>query len=281
MELNEADKRQLKKQISKRCNEFGKYLYHYTSLPAFINMIKTHEIWLSNSGGMNDVKETRFFVECIEEQLKDYGRSNFFKCIYEDIENNYQYVLSLSTERDDAAQWERYADAAQGVCIVFDVEELVKCLYGYSNFMFNRVYYNDDVTNSLYYKIIKEYFETGRISTYSSEKALIASLLDAANLQKHPSFKHECEIRITTKEKSGQNGISVDIKELGGVVKKVVVLKLDMMGAKLGSSFEKTINSVILGPKTRQNILVLKEYLSSNNIKGLLDAVFQSNCPLR
>lgn len=138
--MNNPDITQLNKLIQKRIDEYGHNLYHYTSMNTFTSMLNSRELWLSNTGTMNDRKETIHFIEMIQKELKSYQRSDFFDKIYWQIPGHYKYAFCLSTEKDDAAQWERYADAAKGVCVVFSVEELCKCLYGYSDFMFNKVF---------------------------------------------------------------------------------------------------------------------------------------------
>lgn len=281
MELNKPDNTQLNNMIKKRVDDYGEYLYHYTSLNTFLSMIRSRELWLSNTGTMNDRKEITHFIEMLQRELAEYQRNDFFCKIYEQIPKQYKYAFCLSTEKDDAAQWERYADTAKGVCIVFKVEELCKCLYGYSDFMFNRVFYDESIINNDYYKLLKNYFETGKIQVYNSEDDLIKFLIYSGNLHKHRSFMHECEVRITTIDNKRQYGVDYQLKEISNVVKKVLILKPDIMGHKKGSSFEKLIDKVIIGPRSQQNVAILQEYIYSNGLYELADNVIQSQCPLR
>lgn len=281
MEMKKPDIMQLNKQIQKRIDEYGYNLYHYTSMNTFISMLNSRELWLSNTGTMNDRKETIHFIEMIQKELKEYQRNDFFDKVYEQIPGHYKYAFCLSTEKDDAAQWERYADSAKGVCIVFNVEELCKCLYGYSDFMFNKVFYNETVGESNYCKIVKNYFETGQIEIYKTEEELIRFLLYAGNLHKHNSFLHECEVRITTMNNTKQYGMEYALKELGNVIKKVLILKPDIMGHKKSTNFEKLIDKVIIGPRSQQNISILQEYMCSKGFHAMANNVIQSECPLR
>lgn len=281
MEMNNADIVQLNKQIQKRIDEYGNKLYHYTSMNTFLSMLNSRELWLTNTGTMNDRKEMVHFIEMIQKELAEFRRVDFFDKVYEHIPSHYKYAFCMSTERDDAAQWERYADSARGVCIAFDVEELCKCLYGYGDFMFNKVYYNETITDSDYYKIVKIYFEKGNIDIYKSEDELIKYLLYAGNLHKHRSFSHECEVRITTMDNKRQYGIEYELKELGDVVKKVLILRPDVMGHDKGTSFEKIIDEVIIGPRSQQNVKILQEYIYSKGFSTMADNVVQSECPLR
>jgi len=281
MKMNQADIAQLNMQIQKRIEKYGNKLYHYTSMPTFFSMLNSHELWLSNTGTMNDRKETLHFIEMIQKELDMYQRNDFFDKIYRQIPGHYKYAFCLSTEKDDAAQWERYADTAKGVCIVFNVEELCKCLYGYRDLIFNRVFYDETIANSDYCKLVKKYFETGQIEIYSTEEELIKYLLYAGNLHKHSSFVHECEVRITNMDNTQQYGVEYALKELSNVVKKVLILKPDIMGHEKGTSFEKLIDEVIVGPRSQQNIKVLQEYIYSKGFFAMANNVIQSECPLR
>lgn len=281
MELNKADYIQLKRNIEKREEDYGDRLYHYTSLNTFLSMIRNREIWMSSTGSMNDKKETAYYIEMLENELSEYGRKDFFEKVYAQIPLSYKYAFCLSTEKDDAAQWERYADSARGVCISFNVEELCKCVYGYRDIMFNRVFYNDSVIDDHYFKIIKKYFETGKIDIYSSEEELIKQLIYVGNLHKHKSFKNEFEVRITTMDNKSQHGMKYALKEIGNVVKKVLILRPDIMGSSKGTCFENLIDQVIIGPRSQQNINILQQYILSNGLNNLANKVTVSDCPLR
>lgn len=281
MELNNVDFIQIDKGIQKCEKEFGSRLYHYTSLNTLLCMVRTREIWMSSTGSMNDRKETTYFIELLEKELEACCRQDFFEKVYAQIPLNYKYAFCLSTEKDDAAQWERYGDSAMGVCLAFNVGELYKCLYGYDNIMFNEVFYNESIINDDYLKIVKKYFEKGNLDIYSSEEELIRQLIYAGNLHKHKSFKNEHEIRITTLDNKAQYGTEYALKEIGNVVKKVYILRPDVMGYSKGTCFEKLIDEVIVGPRSQQNINILQQYILSNGLYDLAYKVTMSDCPLR
>lgn len=281
MELNKADYAQLKSGIEKKKAKYGEKLYHYTSLNTFISMIKNREIWMSSTGSMNDSKETSYFIEMMEHELSSYGRSDFFERVHTQIPLNYKYAFCLSTEEDDAAQWERYGDSAMGVCLAFNVEELYKCLYGYSDIMFNEVFYTDSVVDELYFRIVKNYFDTGKIDIYSSEEELIKQLIYAGNLHKHKSFKNEHEIRITTLDNKNQYGTEYALKEIGNVVKKVFILRPDIMGHSKGTCFDNLIDEVIIGPLSQQNKSILEQFIFAEGLQNIANKVNMSDCPLR
>lgn len=279
--MNNADNTQLNRQIKKRIGDYGEELCHYTSMQAFFSMLSSKELWLSNTSSMNDKEEIVHFIGAIQRELHNYHRDNFFNKVYEYISSHYKYAFCLSTEYDDAAQWERYGDSARGVCIVFDVAELSKCLYGYTDFIMSRMFYDDSMKNNMYCKVVKKYFENGDIPIFNAEEKLISNLLYAGSLHKHHSFKHECEVRITTMENVKQYGIDYKIKEMGSSVNRVLVMKPDIMGFKKGTDFEKMISKVVIGPRSHQNIAILKEYIFSKGFISMPERVTQSDCPLR
>ena len=71
------------------------------------------------------------------------------------------------------------------------------------------------------------------------------------------------------------------LKELGNIVKKVLILKPDIMGHEKGTNFEKLIDKVIIGPRSQQNIAILQEYICSKGFYIMANNVIQSECPLR
>lgn len=280
MEMNKTDWLQLERKIEEYERKYGKRLYHYTSLSAFFSMIRSKEIWLTNTGTMNDRKEISYYVERLENELSEYDKKGFFERVYEQIPLSYKYAFCLSTENDDAAQWERYGNSAEGVCISFSVAELYKCIYGYNDFMFNEVFYNESVTNDKNCEIIKKYLETQEIDIFSSEEELIRRVIHVGNLHKHKSFKNEHEVRITTLDNKDQY-VKYELKEIGNVVKNVLIFNPDIMGKDKGTCFKKLIDQVIIGPRSQQNISVLKEYILSNGLNDLANSVIESDCPLR
>ena len=273
---------QMKSHVDKKISDFGSTIYHYTSIKSFISMLKTKQLWLSSTGSMNDKKEIISFVEMIEGELREYKRIDFFRKVYEEIPRKYQYAMSLSTERDDAAQWERYGDLARGLCIGFDVKKLEECLWDNKNIIFNRVYYDQNIINNENYKVVKNYFETGFCYPYSSEDEMIDLLIMSGHFHKHVSFKHECEIRILAKPQAIDNyQVKREIIELGEVLKAVIKLNLDKMGFEKGIDFQKLITEVIIGPRSQQNLEILKQYAYTNGYSNIIDHIIESKCPLR
>ena len=102
-------------------------IYHYTTIEALQGMLfGNRELWLGDSSFMNDTKELTEFIDRLKNEIissvhnidKEKCKS-FFQKVYECAKKNYPYIMSFSKRRDDAAQWERYANNAKGICIGF------------------------------------------------------------------------------------------------------------------------------------------------------------------
>lgn len=82
-------------------------------------------------------------------------------------------------------------------------------------------------------------------------------------------------------ENKEESGVNFEIKEVGDVVKKVLILKPEIMGKDKGTGFEKLIDKIIIGSCSQQNLRILQEYISLYGFNNLANNVQQSECPLR
>lgn len=117
-----------------------KIFYHYTSIPALYEIVKNKSLLLSGVESLNDIEEASYSITDFEKDFRTlYETKNdkFINYLYEnafvpklkefeelarpDIE---PFVFSLSTEYDNLAHWDRYADSKKGVCIGIDVTKL-------------------------------------------------------------------------------------------------------------------------------------------------------------
>lgn len=179
----------------------GKYVYHYTSIAAFYGIIKNKELWLGNTSSMNDKSELLGFTSKIQSNLKKElpDKHNeikeYFDLVSNRIRNEFPFALCFSTLNDDAAQWERYAQNATGVRIAFDIKVLLTLIQGIG-FIFNEIFYDSPIKENLHYALLKNYFDTGILYEFSSEKSQIDNLILTASLHKHKSFVSEKEYRL-------------------------------------------------------------------------------------
>jgi hypothetical protein len=140
----EDRKVEIRKRISK--NNYRDEFYHYTSLSAFYNIIKSHQLWFGNAATMNDKNEGKEFIcdlkKALLDNLQDDKKeccTDFFNKVCNRIDNESTYLMSLSFLKDDVGQWERYADNARGIRIGFNAENFWLAFY-YPDFIINKVF---------------------------------------------------------------------------------------------------------------------------------------------
>lgn len=122
-------------------------IYHYTSISAFIGMLKSKELWLSNLVTMNDKKE---MFEMLDHLQMDLANANIdkkkidmlFNYMRTEFPNFIFGASSFSLNEDDAAMWERYGDDAQGVCLEIKPDKLIAGIS--KNYALGRVRYSPD-----------------------------------------------------------------------------------------------------------------------------------------
>ena len=205
--------------------------YHYTSVNTLYNILKSNEFWWGNASAMNDKAELTDFINKLYDAVTETVPSSkqneveaLFSGVNNRLQNEYPYLMSLSALRDDAAQWERYADNAKGVCISFNTSILQEVLLPNSVF-FNEVFYSYDVTKHAYYRILTHYFETGELSEgFNSIYGLIDNLLVGAVCYKHESFAAEAETRLAAlpyyTEHLDRYHSRIEFECIGGKIKK-------------------------------------------------------------
>ena len=284
--------------LGKECiNYFNKIkLHHYTSMKAFDSITKSNSLLLSNIQDMNDSLESKFYFEMIMQDLRDkQSRSsedlhNLTDLFYKKL--NDVYVLSFSAEDDDAAQWERYADNGEGVCLVTPFNIISNwvidkglhypflCPVEYAN-------HNEQlslITNHLiedYGKCINAIIESTKFtSSKILNKSLKLLVSDCCKI-KERSFRNEKEFRLIVFEESEniQNGIYSKeyIPDKSRLIRQKI--KFDKVFSKISQSDKALFSEVILGPKSKADPKVIQDYL--RNERGLDVTVSKSNSSLR
>ena len=196
--------------------------YHYTSVEALYNIVKTRTFWLVNSKSSNDKTEGVFTEaefnriiklarEKISEENKKYfdeifaqniSVSDFFK-----IEN--EYILCLSKISDSLAHWDRYANFRKGICIYININKLNKYFNSLNQNYFNayELGYTDDeliseVINGFdFYSKVREFHKMVGSNEFTKNSFLKNTFLEAVysllcSKKKNPYFKDEKEMRI-------------------------------------------------------------------------------------
>lgn len=276
-------------QIEKRIREhnYEEKLYHYTSFASLIGILSNKEIWLGNTVNMNDKSEIVDFIGKLHVAVLDdvypdkiAGCNIFFEELYNRLKREYPFAFCFSRLNDNAAQWERYADDARGVCIEFNTSAFMNLVF-YSGALFNEVFYQYDIKQHAHYKILKDYFNTGVLNGLNNEKEEMDNLLGCAYMHKHESFCTEFEIRLTNLWNRKIENSEFAFEMINGKLKKVLKVSLEKLCLAENIDFEDLIDGIVIGPRSEQNEQELKEYIEYLGYKKLSNKITKSQCPLR
>ena len=268
-------------------------LYHYTDYLAFHGILKDRELRVNNVRNMNDAAEMQLFMNGIfraverelEEERADEKLGKLRKLANE-LNKKYfdyaAYAACFSTYRDDASQWERYANRGKGVCLGIDRNVLERMTGG--AITLQKVYYQDDVDTHPLVKKLYDLTMSEEIIT-EDNPALKAALADCWRNSasfKHPSFSSEHEVRLVVMPFGAAD---FDVKPRYHVtkdrIKKYYPLDLDAMCKKAGASLEDLITEIIVGPESTQSLPIIRDYLKDLSFQKLAERVYMSDCPLR
>ncbi len=267
-------------------------LYHYTDFISFDGILNGRELRVNNVLNMNDAKEMELFVSGVFNAVlnrlardKDEKLISQIRDTMDTIRSRYfdfsAYAACFSEFRDDAAQWERYANRGKGVCLGFRASMLEKLIGGAVSLQ--KVFYQDSMdTHPLVeriYTLLKgnEELEV----TDELKKAAYEVLRNSASF-KHPSFSSEHEIRLIVMPFDVPD---FELKPRYHVarerIKKYYSLDLDRMCRKAGITIEDLIAEIIVGPESTQSIPILHDYLQDAGLTKLAESICCSDCPLR
>ena len=268
-------------------------LYHYTDYLAFHGILKDRELRVNNVRNMNDAAEMHLFISgifrAVENQLeqeKAEKKLEKFKKLEEELSKKYfdyaAYAACFSTYRDDASQWERYANRGKGVCLGID-RSILEAMTG-GAITLQKVYYQDDVESHPLVKKLHDLTLSEEVfsETNPTLKAALAECWRNSASFKHPSFSSEHEVRLVVMPYDAKG---FDVKPRFHVakdrIKKYYPLDLDNMCRKAGSSLEGLIVEIIVGPESTQSLPILRDYLEDLSLPNLAKRIFLSDCPLR
>lgn len=200
-----------------------------------------------------------------------------FRQIRKRLPQSYPYIFCLSKAGEGAAQWERYANGGQGVAIVFRTEALKKLFF--YNFIMNQEFYEYKAKSHELCRLLVDYLQKDSIAEFSGLKGLIDNLFLCALLHKHPSFSPEQEVRISPPFVEDTDP-HVQYK-LQDTIRKVYVLNLIELCEQEGIIFEDLIESIVIGPKSKQSVSALQGYCRHLGLSELSERIRKSDCPLR
>ena len=267
-------------------------LYHYTDFIALNGILKERELRVNNVLNMNDSKEMELFVTGITKAVeKRFASENNDKMVanlestLNAILNNFydysMYAACFSEYRNDAAQWERYANRGKGICLCFRKTELEKMAGGVIRI--NKVSYQDNMESHPLVEELYQYLQKHEKPEYSSTlmEAIKEAWWSSASF-KHPSFSSEHEVRLVLMPFADSD---FDLKPgyhvSGERIKKYYPLNLDQMCQNAGITLEDLIVELIVGPESTQSEPILKDYLYDIGLTRLAEQIYRSDCPLR
>ena len=292
-----SDRRQARlhhlKEIYRSVSDKDDVLYHYTDYLAFNGILRDRELRVNNVRNMNDTAEMELFMNgifrAVERRLEEEHADEKLGKLRElakELNRKYfdyaAYAACFSTYRDDASQWERYANRGKGVCLGIDRKVLERMTGGAVTLQ--KVYYQDDVET---HPLVRKLYDLTMSEEVFTEDnpALKAALADCWRNSasfKHPSFSSEHEVRLVVMPFGASD---FDVKARYHVtrerIKKYYPLDLDVMCRKAGSSLEELITEIIVGPESTQSIPIIQDYLRDLSLDSLTDRVCLSDCPLR
>lgn len=270
---------------------YGNKLYHYTSFSVLYNIIINKELWLGNSAMMNDKSEITDFVWALRNAaLRDYPEKEqeilqLFEDMTKGINREYSYVMCFSKLSDNAAQWERYADDAKGVCIAFNTDKLNQLFFKNCGYL-SEVFYEYDVRNHKHYELLQEYLYSGKCEGVKSKENWFNNILRTAAKYKHNSFISESECRMIVFPEINliypNNQIySVKYKSIRDQIKKVLIVDLDVLSQEEEIDLEDVFEGITIGPRSTQNAEILREFCVDCGFNKLAEKISFSECPLR
>lgn len=272
--------------------EFGEYIYHYTTMKALFGIIKNKEFWWGNTSTMNDKKELVEFTNKIENAVrKDFGsiapdRVTEFCKLIENASKEFPFAMCFSSQEEDASQWERYGDRATGVCLKINTRVFADLLSS-CNVVFNNVYYDSDIRKHKFYEVLDGYFKTGEIKAEGVDtlERLVSNILTNAPSYKNRSFWAECERRVYTLigmpfcKSSEAYRYEYECKD--NEVKRYLKIKYDLLCAEQGISHDMLFEELVVGPRSSQNLDELRTFLVDLGFPRLAEHIRASDCPLR
>lgn len=261
-------------------------LYHYTTFQNFDCILKSKSLWLGNVHYMNDRSEMSQVFKYIKEDLyqaypdKKEEVDKLFEVQSKRFGSTPAYIFSFTGQRDDAAQWDRYANNGAGLCIKFNEDVLKNIIREKAELL--PVKYDSDDSCGSYKKVLDMFIKNGFSDIESEEINNLFTLAWASSITyKHPSFRAEDEMRLCAfpfaYKKIDSESIQYVVSSNG--VKEFYSISLDPDG----SHMKGLIEEIILGPKARVDKNVYYRYLQKIcgrgiNFTGL--QITESDCPL-
>lgn len=207
--------------------EEPKVVYHYTTMDAMMNIVKTKSIWATSILYLNDLSEMRYLISRVRKRRAAYKKTHpdvdarLFDGLFEKQNKNfmhYPFVTSFSRDGDSLSQWRSYCPNGNGVAIGFSVDCLHRATTDKSsvgrlkNTTFHTVGYLDDDDSEYLDNIIAKEIAVandwaGSLQTWNAAQIFSIFIQVAACYHKHSSFSHEAEYRLVAPEPRNEHDL--------------------------------------------------------------------------
>jgi len=164
-------------------------LYHYTGRDAAEGILRNERLWCFSHLHQTDRTEFSYSLGVAREIIKkicrseDWFKKNFAVCLDDLLENNSFtdifefYLFSLSRHRDDAGQWDEYAQSGTGFAIgfapsLFQPDQPKPYDEANKNIWVARVQYGNDATGKLHRRAIERAAVIASECGYANEAAI-------------------------------------------------------------------------------------------------------------
>lgn len=259
-------------------------LYHYTTFESLEGIIESKELWLGNLRYMNDRMELMYLLDglcqTIKLEIPEFSDKidGLFKEQNSRFDTMTSFAFSLSTLNDDAAQWDRYSNKGRGVCLRFNVDNLINIIKGKA--ILQPVYYLENMKNHQIKALIELYITNGIIGNgFSSIDEIFDNAWASSVAYKHPSFKAESEVRICSYPYFPNNDFKSKLKYKITSTGLREYLPINICG-KNDQFNGSIVDGIILGSNSGVDIDMFYRYLQMKNVDVSTIEVIESNCPL-
>lgn len=290
--------------------EKDKLVYHYTSLRTLFNIIENQSFWLTDLRSSMDKNEMKCAEDLIEEEGKRILGETISQSNYSSASN--YYALSCSAYADSYFHFNNYGDNCKGVAIGIDRDfiykglseeccvNLIKYHLYFADLMYDKTKYREEVASYLEYG--KEMIEDNNWFSFDQLLADTQNRFFAHLKRKEFALEHEVRLVYrqdyggfkTNKIKMKNGGVFNlnDFLEERGLEKSTQIgplrnLKYNYFGNRVRKYYEMSlrawglnniVKSVIIGPKSQQEIDELRDYFES---QGLTAEIKKSCIKLR
>lgn len=273
-------------------------LYHYCTVDAFMGIIKSKKLRLSNLWHVNDSMEMLWGRNKIYSIFKEIFKTDITYQIHNEymLNNKSAYASCFSEIGDLLSQWRAYADDGTGISIGFDLNQFeINKGYPFTSSVFD---HSVKINKIIYSEVDQDKIISNILlflkNTYISDDLQhhLSSLGRFAPFFKNPAFEEEKEWRIVFRDLEFKVILpeESEIKESRHLGNPFFINKKGLISEYYEFSFEKyltkyPIKEIILGPKCKLELDYVPYFLSNNGIdvEDLINrrAVYKSKASYR